>query len=185
MSLRRILFLLVALLCSCSLCYAVQGINSIDTTIEKSELSLGGVTVHMPYQRVVQMYGEPQWKYGDPNNGVALYGDSVRIGFNKNQVTYVLVMANNGWKTPKGISVGMNINEVYRVYGKEYSNEKGAKGDYVVYQNVEGPERRGNTIFMERIRLYISTDLSPEINSLEIYESSPDKTSPGYPEHYK
>ena len=140
-------------------------------------MCLGGVTINMPYQSVVQMYGEPQWQYGDSNNGIAKYGDSVRIGFNKNQVTYVLVMANNGWKTPKGISVGMNIDDVYKIYGNEYIAEKGAKGDYVVYQYNEG-------IFGERIRLYISTDLSPEINSLEIYKSSPNKATPGFPEHY-
>lgn len=181
---RKTFLLLIVLLASCCLCYA-QPSNNLDNTIAKNELSLGGVTINMPYQNVVQMYGVPQWQYGDPGNGIAIYGDSVRIGFDNNVVTYVLVMADNGWKTPKGISVGMTIDDVHKAYGNTYAWEKGAKGDYLVYRYTEGPERRGNTIFMEKISLYVSHNLSPKINALEIYSHSPNKATPGLPEHYK
>ena len=183
MRLKKFLFLLLALFCSCCVCSA-RGVNDLDKTIEKSELCLGGITIDMPYQSVVKMYGEPQWKYGNPNNGIAMYGDTVRIGFDKNIVTYVLVMADNGWKTPKGISVGMTLDDVYKAYGMLEISEKGAKGDYVVYHYVRGPERIGQELIFESKKLYVSCDLSKKITSLEIYSSSPNREYPGHFEHY-
>lgn len=181
MRLWKTMVFLITLFCSCCICFA-QTPNTPESDIELSELSLGGVTLNMPYQKVAQIYGEPKWQYGDPNNGIAEYGDTVRIGFDKNLVTYVLVLADNGWRTPKGIGVGMTIDDVYRAYGYLDFSEKGTKGVYYVYKNYSG-----KTLLevMAPKKLYVSTDTSPKITSLEIYSSSPNGTMPGYPEHYK
>ena len=181
MKLWKTMMFLFALFCSCCICFA-QPPNPPKSNIDLSELSLGGVTLNMPYQKVVQMYGEPQWQYGDSNNGIAEYGSTVRIGFDKNLVTYVLVMADNGWKTPKGIGVGMTIDAVYKAYGYLDFSEKGTKGVYCVYKNYTGKTLL--EIFAPKM-LYVSTDTSPEITSLEIYSSSPNGVMPGYPEHYR
>lgn len=98
--------------------------------ISDTEMSLGGVRLGMSYQDVVNMYGVPKWKNGDANIGVAMYGKSIRIGFEDQKVVYIFTRANNGWKTPSGLAVGMKLDDAFRMYGKGDILGKGYFAEY-------------------------------------------------------
>ena len=88
-----------------------------------SEFSLGGLQLNTAYNDVIKMYGEPTSKPGgwaQLVSDVIKYGDDIEIGFLGKKVRYIVTTANNGWKTPAGVYVGMPISKVIEIYGDDY-----------------------------------------------------------------
>ena len=98
--------------------------------IPLSEISLGGVAPKTDRAYVQEIYGEGnaspvQYDYRQGYYSASLkYGDSVEIWSNsptadgEQVVTFMIVRANNGFATPKGIHVGSTLKEVLAAYGR-------------------------------------------------------------------
>ncbi len=89
----------------------------------RADFSLGGLTLDNNYSEVIRMYGEPTSKPGgwaQLVSDVIKYGDDVEIGFLGKKIRYIVTTANNGWKTPAGVYVGMPISKVIEIYGADY-----------------------------------------------------------------
>lgn len=99
---------------------------------------------------VRKMYGEPtsinrNVQIGENKRGdIWRYGDSVEIVFydwgnfteKEKYIASITVTANNGWKTPEGLAVGMKLDDAERMYGKaDYIKSKGNKILYVYFGN--------------------------------------------------
>lgn len=107
-------------------------ISEVCFAIGKNEFSLGGVYLNMPYDEVIKMYGQPTsipGGYAQLVSNVIMYGDNVEIGFLGKEVRYIVTTANNNWKTPSGIYVGMPIDEVIRIYGNDYKTTTRSQAD--------------------------------------------------------
>lgn len=96
--------------------------------ISMSEVSLGGISIGSSMDYVRSVYGEPtkiktdktpyqSWSY-------YRYGNSVELAVldNDNTVHEIQVTANNGFATPAGVTVGMDRNTLYSVYGRPMSS---------------------------------------------------------------
>ena len=84
-----------------------------------NDVSLGGIQPRMSLDYVREIYGEMHDTATHYDKNALGYGDSVKIipAANGTSVKSVIVNANNGWATPAGITVGMNIDEVTKIYG--------------------------------------------------------------------
>ena len=94
-------------------------VPNICLAMSLSEFNLGGVGLNMPYNDVIKMYGEPTSKPGGWAQLVSdciKYGNDVEIGFLGKKVRYVVT-------TPAGVYVGMNINDVIKIYGDNFKTE--------------------------------------------------------------
>ena len=111
---------------------------NVCSAIPDREICLGGVGTWGSYpvdnlagtgSAVRDIYGEPTriernvWRYDDDTYGdIWRYGDSVEIYFVKmsfsaeEEIAAVKVTADNGWKTPSGLAVGMSIEDALRMY---------------------------------------------------------------------
>ena len=88
-----------------------------------SEFNLGGLQLNTAYNDVIKMYGEPTSKPGgwaQLVSDVIKHGDDIEIGFLGKKVRYIVTTANNGWKTPAGVYVGMPLSKVISIYGADY-----------------------------------------------------------------
>lgn len=100
--------------------------SSVCFAIEKNDFSLGGIFLDMPQNEIIKMYGQPTSRPGGWAQLVQdciKYGDDVEIGLLGKKVRYVVVTANNGWKTSAGVHVEMAIDDVIKIYGKNYKTE--------------------------------------------------------------
>ena len=100
-------------------------LSSVCFAVGRNDFSLGGIYLEMPKAEVIKMYGQPTSRPGGWAQLVRdciRYGNDVEIGF-LNGVRYVVVTANNGWKTSAGVYVGMSLNDVIKIYGKNYTTE--------------------------------------------------------------
>ncbi len=107
-------------------------ISSSCLAMKLSEFSLGGMSLNMTYDEVIKIYGQPTQilnGYSQLVSKVVTYGDNVEIGFLGNKVRYVVTKANNGWKTPAGVRVGMTLAEVLEIYGGGYTAQTRAPED--------------------------------------------------------
>lgn len=119
-------------------------------SIPDSEFSLGGITVGSSADYVKSLYGEPDKDSGvrpgpDGNYYEYTYGSSLRIEFNANSntVTGIFVMANNGFSTPAGITVGMDADVITQLYGTPFKNDRGIisyheDGKWIVFTTRNG-----------------------------------------------
>ncbi len=119
-------------------------------SIPDSEFSLGGITVGSSADYVKSLYGEPDKDSGvrpgtDGNYYEYTYGSSLRIEFdaNSNTVTGIFVMANNGFSTPAGITVGMDADVITQLYGTPFKNDRGIisyheDGKWIVFTTRNG-----------------------------------------------
>ena len=106
--------------------FAALIIPNICLAMTRADFTLGGLSLNMPYNDVIRIYGEPTSKPGGWAQLVSdciKYGNDIEIGFLNKKVRYVVTTANNGWKTVAGVYVGMNINDVIKIYGNDFSTE--------------------------------------------------------------
>lgn len=104
----------------------VAMMSSICLAVGRNDFSLGGIYLDMPQGEIIKMYGQPTSRPGGWAQLVRdciKYGDDVEIGLLGKKVRYVVVTANNGWKTSAGVHVGMSLNDVIKIYGKNYKTE--------------------------------------------------------------
>ena len=93
-----------------------------------SAAALGGIRPGAKTAAVQKIYGMPNHR-GESYTGdgdrleVWTYGDSFSIYFMGNTVVLLKTTANNGIKTPAGLSVGSNINTVYNTYGAPFVDQ--------------------------------------------------------------
>ena len=122
----------------------VVGQISFCNAMSYGEMYLGGFTVGSPYSEMKRTYGEPVQDEGHAeNNYTARYGDSVQIGYNKvrGKIQLITVKADNGWKTPSGLAVGMNISDALDICGNaDYTSAGANKTAYCYFH------RRGGRI---------------------------------------
>ncbi len=140
-------------------------ISSMCSAAIQSTVSLGGVSIGMPYKDVIAMFGTPNKTFEHKTQDGRLlsryieYGDTVQIMFDYNGdrlggVANVFVVANNGWKLPNGIGVGSNINEIRRLYGMGECHSKGEYGDYWEFKLSDGTT------------ITATIDIDPELNGM-------------------
>ncbi len=112
--------------------FLVLSVASVCSAVDRNEFSLGGIYLNMPYNDVLKMYGQPTSRpggYAQLVTDVIKYGSDVEIGFLGKNVRYVVTTANNGWKTPSGLHVGMTIDEAIRIYGTDYKISTRSQSD--------------------------------------------------------
>ena len=83
------------------------------------DVSLGGMQPRMSLDYVREIYGPMKETTTHYDKHAVGYGDTVKIipTADGRGVKSILVEANNGWATPAGITVGMSIDEVKKIYG--------------------------------------------------------------------
>ena len=137
-------------------------VDTCSAEIAKSELSLGGVTGWSRRDDVRRMYGKPDWK--NEWESEWRYGNSVSVGFQEGVVSSVTSTANNGWATPAGLTVGMNISTALNLYGDpDRSKTKDNKTLYIYFVNyLDGGEGHLGILFDKN---------SKKISKLNIFKS--------------
>lgn len=106
---KKTLLALIAALCMGNICNA---------QISDESAALGGLTVGLPLNRVIQIYGRPQ--NIDQYNNLTYGNGTLKImtNFKSRQVIdRIYVTGNNGFATPQGIRVGSSLNQVIGTYG--------------------------------------------------------------------
>ena len=102
--------------------FFVAQFNFCSAQMPESEMSLGGLTFGSSFDYMEKIYGEPNYFYtgGVKKSGAFLYGDSIILHYNAelDRIETIMIDSNNGWKTPAGLSVGMNILDAENFYGK-------------------------------------------------------------------
>lgn len=104
--------------------------NFCNAAMSQSQMFLGGITVGTSYSEMIKIYGAPiQVADHIEDNYACRYGNSVAVGYNKfaNKIQSVVVSANNGWKNPDGLAVGMKISAAQDLYGTPDYTKSGAK----------------------------------------------------------
>lgn len=123
--------------------FIVNQSNVCNADIPRSEISLGGIGL-FNYNKFYYRSDYVEKIYGKPTGGKSFntgfdiwcYGNSVTIGFLEGLVSSVSVTANNGWKTPSGLAVGMKIDDAVRMYGHpDYIKSNANKILYVYFGN--------------------------------------------------
>lgn len=92
--------------------------NVCNAQIADSSAALGGLTVGLPLNRVVEIYGRPQ--NIDQYNNLTYGNGTLKImtNFKSRQVIdRIYVTGNNGFATPEGIRVGSSLNQLVNTYG--------------------------------------------------------------------
>lgn len=119
-------------------CFLLAGIGTSSAEISREEMKLGGLSIGMNGTAISRIYGEPsQTEFG---GFVWHYGDSVTINFQEGSLGSVTVTANNGWTTPAGLAVGMDVDSAMELYGEpDYSSKSGNQTLYVYFVNPYHP----------------------------------------------
>lgn len=83
------------------------------------DVSVGWMQPRMSLEEVQKVYGPMKKTTTHYNKNALGYGDTVKIipASDGQTVKSILVTGNNGWATPAGITVGMSIDEVKKIYG--------------------------------------------------------------------
>lgn len=83
------------------------------------DVSLGGMQPRMSLEYVQEVYGPMKPTSTHYNKNAVGYGDTVKIipTSDGTAVKSILVSGDNGWATPAGITVGMKVEEVVKIYG--------------------------------------------------------------------
>ena len=121
--------------------FLVLSAANVCNALSLAEFSLGGVCLNMPYDDVIKMYGQPMSRlrgYSQLIHDVIIYGDSVEIAFMNGKVRHVVTSANNGWKMPSGIYVGMPIDKVIKIYGTAYETYTRSQDDIADWMKKSG-----------------------------------------------
>lgn len=117
--LKSLCLTVMLMLACCSVSFAAS-----QAIIPEGEMLLGGLYVGMASEEVQDYYGVPDDIATVDGKTYYRYGDSVYILFwpasyqKGMQIQAIEVTANNGFKTPAGLHVGMTYNEMVSLYGK-------------------------------------------------------------------
>lgn len=111
--------------------FVILGNNFCSAAMSQKEMYLGGVTFGSSTPQLFRMYGFPNKTEGGVEQlYTCYYGDGVEISYNayNNKIFQIIVTENNGWKTPKGLAVGMTIDKAIELYGnadfEKYGEDK-------------------------------------------------------------
>ena len=121
-----------------SVLVVVGQVNLCDAMLY-SEMYLGGLTVGSTVEYMKKLYGKPTEPFVGVH-GHYEYGDSVIIHHDviEERLYGIIVKANNGWATPAGLTVGMNISTALDLYGNPDYTEKGSyKTAYCYFYKVQ------------------------------------------------
>lgn len=117
------------------LLFAVSSI-CMANPLPNSEFSLGGLCVGTgcTLDYAESIYGEPEYVSGGDYK-IYRYGSSVVLkGWTDRSgtvhINYVAVTSNNGWATPAGLTVGMDISVAKKLYGYEKTSYSTYDGMY-------------------------------------------------------
>ncbi len=105
--------------------------------IATEEIALGGIPAGVSFEYMKSVYGEPEGNTEKGSEYQYRYGDSVFLFVLGNKVMSIKTTANNGFATPAGIAVGMNISAAEKAYGKaDYSakNHKNPNASEMMYR---------------------------------------------------
>ena len=86
--------------------------------IATEEIALGGIPAGGSFEYMKSVYGEPESLQKRESYYQYRYGDSVLVFVLGDKVMSIKTTADNGFATPAGITVGMNISQAEKVYGK-------------------------------------------------------------------
>lgn len=118
--------IIAAMLSVSSLTFALGGIPASYALIPDDAVEIGGLQPGNTLEYMESIYGQPVLDKVQPCNLPAFskytykYGDTVSIfSIGGKAIFSIKTMANNGWGTPAGVTVGMNKSVLNDIYGKE------------------------------------------------------------------
>lgn len=117
--------------------------NFCNAEMPRKEMYLGGLTFGSSTVQMLRMYGNPSKTEGGIEHLYTChYGDTVTIGYNSyaNKLFEIVVTENNGWHTPKGLSVGMTLDKMLELYGESDFVQSGADKSVYAYFHSNGKE---------------------------------------------
>lgn len=135
---KKVLFLLVGIFFSLAMTLTSVAYTA-PTYVGNHEVAIGGITLGSTEEYVRSVYGAPDEVtyskdsvFGEKHT--ARYGNSFFITYGKtNHVIKVETTANNGLKTPSGISVGQAVSAVTDYYPKSSLREGKVKNGNRAY----------------------------------------------------
>lgn len=94
-------------------------IPQVSASVPASEMSLGSISAGTSINYVRQVYGMPNRTEDMGGLYKDWYGDSVSVVYRRNgsSVMNITSSANNGFKTPSGLTVGQSKNDVVSICG--------------------------------------------------------------------
>lgn len=127
---------------------AVCGAEGLDW-MGPQDISLGTIEPGMSLDYVREVYGPMKRMKSRHIDYVLGYGDSVKIvpTADGTSVKSIIVKANNGWATPAGVTVGMDVSILHKLYGTGQVDPKKHKArrmpgyDYYTYWQADDPMR--------------------------------------------
>ena len=144
--------------------FLIVGNNFCSAEMPRNEMYLGGLTFGSSTAQMLRMYGAPNKTEGGVEYMYdGYYGDGVRISYDAyiNKIFQITVTENNGWKTPKGLAVGMTVSQAIELYGNADFEKYGAEKAAYAYFHSNGKSHDFGLIILADIQ----TD---KILSLEI-----------------
>lgn len=119
--------------------FLIVGNNFCSAAMPRNEMYLGGLTYGSSTAQMLRMYKSPNKTEGGIEYMYdCTYGKSVKISYDayNNKIFKITVLDNNGWKTPKGLAVGMSVSQAIELYGNADFEKYGAeKAAYVYFHN--------------------------------------------------
>lgn len=118
--------------------------NFCNAAMSRNEMYIGGLTFGSSTVQFLKMYGNPTVTEGGVEHLFSCkYGDSVEISYNAeiNKIFKITVTDNNGWKTPKGLAVGMTIDKALELYGDADFIKNGDEKTVYAYFHLRGNEK--------------------------------------------
>lgn len=113
----------------------ISSVSFAQVKLTSDQIALGGIHLWQPISYVQQIYGVPakvlsdgSLLYGDYSIYISTYGKSGNL-----RVKSIMATADNGWKTPAGIKVGMNESVIQETYGKNFTTFKKKGIKYIQY----------------------------------------------------
>lgn len=108
---------ILSVLVCCLIVFSANFCSASNSIIVSEEKSIGGIPLPDKNDTARKIYGQPTRIQGSGAYRIYFYGDSVEIGHEEGVAVSILITKNNGWKTSKGLGVGMNIEDAIKIYG--------------------------------------------------------------------
>lgn len=149
--------------------------NSVSASIPLTEIALGGITPGATLEAMESIYGTPtSSKSAGAHFTKFYYGDSViaSVEMTQGRIRNLTVTKNNGFQTPAGIHVGMNLRQMKAAYGTPDSiyEQKAAPGvmpttSYTYNGNTCPEEWSSNRMYLHRYQyqLWFVTDPGSDV----------------------